>query len=329
MRVLVLCSFALLDLLFHANALTCRSDGGPKEEELKMIYMNCLKSQDGKNSSNSRDYSDDYSSREKRKHSKGSNFGRRENAFGGREESYGSRDEWTDRDWTRSRDQTQSRGDWSSRDDKVSSGTTQYGRSESGSSRDSMNNMRTSTNNMRNNMNSRDSRMGGGREDYGDNDYESDTHGYNNRQQQSRRMKRERSSGHRSQYNPNTSRSGSGSGSGSGHDDSYRNNDKNSSENNSSRDSDHKACALHCFLEELEMTGDNGMPDRYLVTQVITKDVKNEDLRDFLQESIEECFQILYNENMQDKCDFSKNLMLCLSEKGRANCDDWKDDIKI
>lgn len=42
-------------------------------------------------------------------------------------------------------------------------------------------------------------------------------------------------------------------------------------------------------------TGDNGMPDRYLVTQVITKDVKNEDLRDFLQESIEECFQILYN----------------------------------
>lgn len=37
------------------------------------------------------------------------------------------------------------------------------------------------------------------------------------------------------------------------------------------------------------------MPDRYLVTHGITKDVKNEDLRDFLQESIEECFQILDN----------------------------------
>ena len=37
------------------------------------------------------------------------------------------------------------------------------------------------------------------------------------------------------------------------------------------------------------------MPDRYLVTHAITKDVKNEDLRDFLQESIEECFQILDN----------------------------------
>lgn len=41
--------------------------------------------------------------------------------------------------------------------------------------------------------------------------------------------------------------------------------------------------------------GDNGMPDKYLVTHVLTKDVKNEDLRDFLQESIEECFQILDN----------------------------------
>lgn len=37
------------------------------------------------------------------------------------------------------------------------------------------------------------------------------------------------------------------------------------------------------------------MADRYLVTHAITKDVKNEDLRDFLQESIEECFQILGN----------------------------------
>lgn len=37
------------------------------------------------------------------------------------------------------------------------------------------------------------------------------------------------------------------------------------------------------------------MPDRYLVAQVITKGVKNEDLRDFLQESTEECFQILHN----------------------------------
>lgn len=37
------------------------------------------------------------------------------------------------------------------------------------------------------------------------------------------------------------------------------------------------------------------MPDRYLVTHTLTKDVTNEDLKDFLQESIEECFQMLDN----------------------------------
>lgn len=37
------------------------------------------------------------------------------------------------------------------------------------------------------------------------------------------------------------------------------------------------------------------MPDRYLVTHTLIKDVTNEDLKDFLQESIEECFQILDN----------------------------------
>lgn len=41
--------------------------------------------------------------------------------------------------------------------------------------------------------------------------------------------------------------------------------------------------------------GEDGMPDRYLVNHALTKEVKDEDLRDFLQESVEECFQILDN----------------------------------
>lgn len=44
------------------------------------------------------------------------------------------------------------------------------------------------------------------------------------------------------------------------------------------------------------------MPDRYLVTHAITKNVKNEDLKDFLQESIEECFQILDNGKFKMLC---------------------------
>lgn len=44
------------------------------------------------------------------------------------------------------------------------------------------------------------------------------------------------------------------------------------------------------------------MPDRYLVTHAITKDVKDDDLKDFLQESIVECFQILNNGKLTTKC---------------------------
>ncbi|KAG6444555.1 hypothetical protein O3G_MSEX003451 [Manduca sexta] len=145
--------------------------------------------------------------------------------------------------------------------------------------------------------------------------------GYRSSSQSPRRYKRERrvdNTGQRSQYNPNTQRN-------SGYEDTYRNEEKNSSENNTN--TDNKACALQCFLENLQMTAQDGMPDKYLVTHAITKNVKNDDLQDFLQESIDECFQILENEDSDDKCEFSKNLLLCLSEKGKANCDDWKDDM--
>uniref|UniRef100_A0AAU8BE14 Odorant-binding protein n=1 Tax=Conopomorpha sinensis TaxID=940481 RepID=A0AAU8BE14_9NEOP len=140
-----------------------------------------------------------------------------------------------------------------------------------------------------------------------------------------RRYRRDRTTGHRSQYNPNSPRRAT-------MDDSRRRqtvDEKSSAENNMTSKESDKACALHCFMQELDMTGENGMPDKHMVLQVITKGVTNDELRDFLQETIEECFAILQNENTKDKCEFSKNLMMCLSEKGRANCDDWKDDMKF
>lgn len=64
-----------------------------------------------------------------------------------------------------------------------------------------------------------------------------------------RRYKRERrpeNSGQRSQYNPNNHRT-------SGYEDNFNSDEKNNTENNSSKETDNKACALHCFLEDLEM----------------------------------------------------------------------------
>nr|CAJ2313454.1 General odorant-binding protein 71 [Metisa plana] len=233
--VLVACT-----LFSECYTLKCRSDGGPREEDMKAVYMNCLKKQDG-----------------------------RYNGTGPRNE--GSR---------------RAQGRWMEGDE---------GRGERDDSMD---------------------------DDYGD----AHKYKYGSMNQASKRYKREKqrkekNSGQRSQYNPNMSNR-------SEYGDSYRD-DRNSSEKSTSTNDRKKNCALHCFLEELDMTDENGMPDRYMVNQVITKDVKSEDLKDFLQESIEECFQILYNDRGPDKCEFSKNLLTCLSEKGRSNCDDWRDDMRF
>ncbi|KAI5634606.1 PBP/GOBP family domain-containing protein [Phthorimaea operculella] len=361
----------LFALILNCEALNCRSDGGPKEDELKTIYRNCLKKQNGKNFNQSRGYQSDDDWRDSKGHSQRSPWDK-DDKFGDDE----TRDDGSYRDGMYGNERRNSYDRTSVSYDRGTgtgtsydrTGTASYDRSggsydrtsgsydRSGSSYDrtggsydrmggSYDRMGDSDDRM-----SRNDGMGGrygvmgsrnegngrsqvtGREDFMANDGfgegVSPYNGYRSTTQASRRFKREKrigtNSGHRSQYNPNTSNRPSY--------DDYRsdgNDERNNSNGNSSKNGDRKACAMHCFLENLEMTGDSGMPDRYLVTHVITKDVKNEDLRDFLQESIEECFQILDNENTEDKCEFSKNLLMCLSEKGRANCDDWKDDIQF
>ncbi|KAI8437008.1 hypothetical protein MSG28_010408 [Choristoneura fumiferana] len=327
------------------KGLNCRSDGGPKEEELKTIYMNCLRRSDGRNSNDSRGYSSDQDWKDSRRNNQ-NRWDKRDDRMASREDRMTGRDDRYDHDrddegnygMMNRNDRMSGRYDSMGKRDRMESVNRNNGRNYQMNGR---NDRRSGSDDRMNSRNdgdqddrhgrddwmNRDDRYGrddmiNGREDFShSHEYgsESSNNPYRS-SQNSHRYRRERqqskNSGSRSQYNPNSSR---------GHD---GNEDRNSSENNSSKDNDAKGCVLHCFLEELEMTGDNGMPDRYLVTHAITKDVKNEDLKDFLQESIEECFQILYNENTEDKCDFSKNLMMCLSEKGRANCDDWKDGFK-
>lgn len=76
-----------------------------------------------------------------------------------------------------------------------------------------------------------------------------------------RRMKRERLSGHRSQYNPNASQKTPGN--------DYRNNERNSSDNNTSKDDSVQACALHCFLEELDMVSVDYLGTLFLGTYLL------------------------------------------------------------
>ncbi|XP_026739215.1 probable ATP-dependent RNA helicase ddx42 [Trichoplusia ni] len=328
-HVLILCL-----IVAECYALNCRSDGGPKEAELKNIYKKCLKMQtDNKNSSKGNSDQDWKEARGQQRNDwdrtrTGSkeNRNRKEERLGrDRMDSSGMRDNKDDMMGSRADDRMDRNYERKGNDNQRgrNNDRTSNNNSNDKTGNRSKNNRNEMTGNRENGRND----FINGREDFQQSDeYETDMSKYNNYHstQPPRRYKRDRrpeNSGKRSQYNPNAQRI-------NGYEDnSFRSEERNSSENNSSRESDNKACALHCFLENLEMTGEDGMPDRYLVTHAITKNVKNEDLKDFLQESIEECFQILDNENTEDKCEFSKNLLLCLSEKGRSNCDDWKEDL--
>lgn len=48
----------------------------------------------------------------------------------------------------------------------------------------------------------------------------------------------------------------------------------------------------------------------------MTQNIQDPELRDFVEESVVECFRYLNNSGRQEKCQFSQNLLTCLAEKG-------------
>ncbi|CAK1551253.1 unnamed protein product [Leptosia nina] len=312
-KYIVVFSFMLLEIY----ALNCRTEGSLKSDELKRIYNNCARQHEGKNSSNTRNSSEqDWRDRGGQRTENQRNSGRDE-----REEVKNWMDERRDRMGNKERmgenndngynkDYRQNQGmNGHQYNDYEKQYQNEYDRRDE--NHDKRMNGNRDSGGYKSTGNYQNDRFNG-QDFYQNDEYGSGAQSRNMYSMPSHRYRRERpekNSGQRSQYNPNTHRS-----------DDYR---------NSSDSKGGRACAMHCFLDNLQMTGENGMPDRYLVTNAMTKEVRNEDLRDFLQESIEECFQILDNENSEDKCEFSKNLLICLSEKGRATCDDWKEDVQF
>ena len=48
----------------------------------------------------------------------------------------------------------------------------------------------------------------------------------------------------------------------------------------------------------------------------MTQNIIDPELRDFVEESIRECYHYLNTNYRQEKCQFSHNLLTCLAEKG-------------
>ncbi|EFN82045.1 hypothetical protein EAI_09404 [Harpegnathos saltator] len=78
-----------------------------------------------------------------------------------------------------------------------------------------------------------------------------------------------------------------------------------------------RACIMQCFFNELNAVDRRGFPEQELVTNLMTHNVQNPELQDFMEEAVIECFHFLSVDVRQDKCYFSQNLLSCLADKGK------------
>nr|AQN78386.1 odorant-binding protein 8 [Meteorus pulchricornis] len=86
-----------------------------------------------------------------------------------------------------------------------------------------------------------------------------------------------------------------------------------------------QSCIVQCIFEELNSVDQRGFPERASVTRMLLRGIQDPMVHDFIGESILQCFQFLSSEMNYDKCTFSQNLLNCLADKGKEQCEDWND----
>ncbi|XP_025196494.1 uncharacterized protein LOC112595475 isoform X2 [Melanaphis sacchari] len=87
------------------------------------------------------------------------------------------------------------------------------------------------------------------------------------------------------------------------------------------------ACTIHCVFNQLEMLNSNSHPDKRSIVNIMTNQIKDVELKEFIQDSIDECFDALELESHNNKCEFSKNFAMCMENKAQRNCDDWDENL--
>ncbi|XP_001960777.4 odorant-binding protein 59a, partial [Drosophila ananassae] len=87
------------------------------------------------------------------------------------------------------------------------------------------------------------------------------------------------------------------------------------------------ACVAQCFFEEMNMVDGNGMPERRKVSYLLTKDLRDRELRNFFMDTVQQCFRYLETggRGRQNKCVVSQELVKCMSEYAKAQCEDWEE----
>lgn len=70
----------------------------------------------------------------------------------------------------------------------------------------------------------------------------------------------------------------------------------------------------------------NGMPERRKVSYLLTKDLRDRELRNFFMDTVQQCFRYLETgRGRHNKCAVSQELVKCMSEYAKAQCEDWEE----
>lgn len=66
---------------------------------------------------------------------------------------------------------------------------------------------------------------------------------------------------------------------------------------------------------------------------VLAKEIKEKQLRDFYVDSIQQCFHMVEMVNnhhkKKNKCIYTQDIVTCLSERAKANCDDFGEEMMM
>ncbi|KAL3272633.1 hypothetical protein HHI36_014099 [Cryptolaemus montrouzieri] len=89
-------------------------------------------------------------------------------------------------------------------------------------------------------------------------------------------------------------------------------------------------CIIQCVLSNLGMTDNNGYPEHQKIVDGLLNNAKGQELKDFLEDTADRCFQKVDLDSSNDNCEFSLQLVKCLADAGKFNCGDWPSgDISI
>lgn len=78
-------------------------------------------------------------------------------------------------------------------------------------------------------------------------------------------------------------------------------------------------------------TNNEDFPEKRKMLQVLTKDIREQAVREFYVDSIQECFHMVdeqYN-HKKNKCDVALTIVTCLTERARTNCEDFDNNMVL